>query len=193
VFHVKLKRCLCVASLALAAWPVWAQQVLLPEQSELLFVSRQMGVPVEGRFRRFSADMAFDPARLASSHIRFSVDLASATMGAREIDVELPKPVWFDAARFPQAQFQSSAIRALGGGRFEVSGQLTIKGVAQPLVFPVVLSQAAGPAGTTLATGQFAIKRLAFRIGDQEWSDTSMVADEVQVRFKLGLKGIGRF
>ena len=34
------------------------------------------------------------------------------------------------------------------------------------------------------------IKRLAFKIGDGEWADTSMVADEVQVRFKLVLSGL---
>ena len=37
------------------------------------------------------------------------------------------------------------------------------------------------------ATGAFALKRLAFKIGEGEWADTSMVADEVQVRFKLVL------
>jgi polyisoprenoid-binding protein YceI len=40
------------------------------------------------------------------------------------------------------------------------------------------------------ASGSFAIKRLAFDIGSGEWADTSMVADEVQVRFKLQLAGL---
>ena len=38
--------------------------------------------------------------------------------------------------------------------------------------------------------GQFAVKRLEFKVGDGEWADTSMVADEVQVRFKLAIVGI---
>jgi polyisoprenoid-binding protein YceI len=53
---------------------------------------------------------------------------------------------------------------------------------------PVTLS-AAGANHT--ATGAFTIKRLEFRIGDGEWADTSMVADEVQVTFKLALAGLG--
>ena len=53
---------------------------------------------------------------------------------------------------------------------------------------PVALTQAAT---ATTATGAFAIKRLAFRIGEGEWTDTSMVADEVQVKFKLALTGVG--
>lgn len=193
MFHVKPWRALCAITLGWAALlPAHAQQKLLPEQSEVVFVSRQMGVPVEGRFRRLAADVAFDPARPAASRIRFSVDVASATLGVRETDAELPKPTWFDAARFPQATFQSTAVRPLGGGRFEVAGQLSLKGVSSPVVLPVSLSQPSGPTGVTLATGQFPLKRLTFRIGDQEWSDTSMVADEVQVRFKLALTGVGK-
>jgi polyisoprenoid-binding protein YceI len=45
----------------------------------------------------------------------------------------------------------------------------------------------------TVATGVLPIKRLAFKIGDGEWADTSMVADDVQVKFKLSLSGVGKF
>ena len=52
---------------------------------------------------------------------------------------------------------------------------------------PVTLSQSGG---YTTATGAFVIKRLDFRIGDGEWKDTSMVANDVQVKFKLSLTGV---
>jgi polyisoprenoid-binding protein YceI len=174
------------ASAALAQQP---PQQLLPGQSEVQFTARQMGVPLEGHFRKFSAQVAFDPARLASSKIQFTVDTASATLGSRETDAELPKPAWFNVPRFPQATFESSSIKPLGAGKFEVAGRLTIKGTSQNVVVPVTLVQS-GP--TTLASGTVPLKRLAFRIGENEWADTSMVADEVQVRFKLALSGVGR-
>jgi len=69
-----------------------------------------------------------------------------------------------------------------------VTGKLTIKGTAQNLVVPVTLTQSGG---NTTAAGSFVLKRLAFRIGDGDWKDTSMVADDVQVRFKLALTGVG--
>ena len=55
-------------------------------------------------------------------------------------------------------------------------------------------AEKAGHTGTLdpLATGVLPIKRLAFKIGDGEWADTSMVADEVQVKFKLALTGVGK-
>jgi polyisoprenoid-binding protein YceI len=161
----------------------------VPAQSEIQFVSRQMGVPVEGRFKTFDAKVVFDPAKPASSSIVFSVDTGSATLGVRETDAELPKADWFNVAKFPKASFQSTAVKRLQGNQFEVAGKLSIKGVSSDVVVPVTLAQ---NGAQTTATGSFAIKRLTYRIGDNEWSDTSMVADPVQVKFKLTLTGVGK-
>jgi polyisoprenoid-binding protein YceI len=55
------------------------------------------------------------------------------------------------------------------------------------VVVPVQLAQAGG---VSTATGSFTLKRLDFKIGDGEWADTSMVANDVQVKFKLSLGGV---
>jgi polyisoprenoid-binding protein YceI len=180
---------LLLAGALAAAVPAQAQQQLVPAQSSIEFTAKQMGVPMQGHFRKFDAQVAFDPAKPATSRIRFTVDTGSATMGARETDAELPKPVWFNVAQFPQATFESSTIKALGGGKFDVAGKLTIKGASVQVSVPVSLAQSGA---TTTATGMLPIKRLAFKIGDGEWADTSMVADEVQVKFKLALTGVGK-
>jgi polyisoprenoid-binding protein YceI len=172
-----------------AAFPALAQQAVVPAQSQITFVSKQMGVPVEGQFKKFDAQVAFDPAKLATSKIAFTIDTGSATLGVKESDAELPKPIWFNVARFPQATFQSTAIKALGGGKYEVAGKLSIKGNSQDVTVPVTLTQSGA---ATTAVGSFAIKRLAFKIGENEWADTSMVADDVQVKFKLALTGVGK-
>lgn len=185
----QLSRTLLVAAVALSAQAALAQQQLVPAQSEVQFTARQMGVPLDGHFKKFSAQVAFDPAKLATSKISFTVDTGSATLGSRETDAELPKPAWFNVPKFPQAQFQSTSIRALGGGKFDVAGTLTIKGNTQNVSMPVTLTQAGA---TTTATGALPIKRLAFKIGENEWADTSMVADDVQVKFKLALTGVGK-
>jgi polyisoprenoid-binding protein YceI len=174
------------AGLMLAATAALAQQALVPAQSEIAFVSKQMGVPVEGRFKKFDAQVAFDPAKLATSKVAFTVDMGSASL-SKEADGELAKPVWFNTPKFPQAKFQSTAIKALGGGKYEVAGKLDIKGNAQDVVVPVTLTQSGA---NTVATGAFTIKRLAFKIGENEWTDTSMVADDVQVKLKLALTGV---
>lgn len=184
-----LSRLVLGAALLAAAQAALAQQQLVPAQSEVQFTARQMGVPLEGHFKKFSAQVAFDPTKLATSKIAFTVDTGSATLGSRETDAELPKPVWFNVPKFPQAQFESTSIKALGGGKFEVAGKLTIKGTAQNVTVPVALAQSGA---TTTATGTLPLKRLAFKIGENEWADTSMVADEVTVKFKLALTGVGK-
>jgi len=173
-------------ALLAAATLAQAQQAIVPAQSEIAFTSRQMGVPVDGRFKSFNAQVAFDPAKLASSQISFTVDTGSADI-SREANAELPKPVWFNVAAFPKATFTSSSFKRIDATRYEVAGKLSIKGVSSDVVVPVTLAQ---NGATTVASGAFPIKRLSFRIGEKEWADTSMVADEVQVKFRIALTGV---
>ena len=177
------------AAALLVAQPAFAQQKLNPAQSEVGFQFKQMGVPVDGKFTKFDAQVSFDAAKLATSKVNFTVDIASATLGDKATDAELPKAPWFNTAKFPQASFASSSIKALGAGKFEVAGKLSIKGVAQDVVIPVTMTQAAA---VTTAVGTFPMKRLTYKIGEGEWADTSMVADPVQVKFKLALTGVGK-
>ena len=173
------------ATPATAAAPASAK--LVPAQSDIAFTFRQMGVPVDGHFKKFDAQVAFDPKNPAAGKVSLSIELGSATLGDAATDAELVKPEWFNVKKIPTATFQSTAIKALGGGKFEAAGKLTIKGQAKDVVVPVALAQAGG---TTTATGAFAIKRLDFNIGEGEWKDTSMVANDVQVKFKLALTGM---
>jgi polyisoprenoid-binding protein YceI len=180
------------ALLVMALWaaPGQAQQ-LIPAGSEIAFTSRQMGVPVDGQFRKWNAAIQLDVKKPEAGKVAFTIDMGSATLGASDTDAEVAKADWFNTARFPQAQFQSSAIKATGKGRYEVSGALTIKGQTQSVSVPVALTQTgSGAALRTTATGSFTIKRLAFKVGEGPWGDTSMVADEVQVKFKLQLSGL---
>jgi polyisoprenoid-binding protein YceI len=186
-FVLQIAASVGLASLLVA--PTQAAQNLIPAQSEITFTSKQMGVPVQGRFKQFIAQMVFDPKKPDASRVGFSIDLGSVALGVKETEAELAKPEWFHIQQFPKATFQSTAIKAVGAGRFEVRGQLNIKGVAHNLVIPVALTPPS-KAGVAQASGSFVIKRLDFKIGSGEWGDTSIVADEVQVQFKLGLSGV---
>ncbi len=183
----RLVRGAILAAAMLAAAAAWGQQTLLGGQSDIAFVSRQMGASLEGHFRKFDAQIAFDPRKPEAGSIRFTVDLASATLGAPELEAELAKAPWFNLKAFPQASFQSTGIRATGPGRFDVTGTLTLKGSAQVVTVPVALVQAGG---TTTASGSFVIQRLKFRIGEGEWGDPSLVADDVLVKLRLVMGGV---
>lgn len=168
----------------LPAGPVLATSYerLLTDQSRISFVSRQMGVPVEGQFRRFSGQIAFDPARPEAASALLTVELASFDMGSREVYDEVVSRNWFDVRQFPTARFVATGLRHLGGDRYEVRGQMTIKGRTRDLTVPITFR----PQGrNALLEGSFPLRRLDYGIGTGPWGDTSVVADEVQVRFRL--------
>jgi polyisoprenoid-binding protein YceI len=114
---------------------------------------------------------------------RVEVDVAGIDTGSDEGDVEARRPAWFDAARHPKAVFVSKNIRRDGPGRFVMTGDLTVKGRTRPLSVPLVLT--AQRPGGWLASGRFALKRTDFDIGGGEWADPSVVANDIDGRFKL--------
>jgi polyisoprenoid-binding protein YceI len=160
---------------------------LVAAGSEIAFTTKQMGVPVEGKFGKFTAQIALDPKKPETGTVAFSIDTGSARFGSAELDAEVPKATWLNVPKFPQASFKSSAVKGLGGGKFEVAGQLSIKGATKDLTVPVQVTQAGA---NSTATGAFVIKRLDFKVGDGDWADTSMLANDIQVRFKLQLTGL---
>jgi polyisoprenoid-binding protein YceI len=172
-----------------AATAAASVQKLVPAQSTVGFVSRQMGVPVQGKFTRFDVQSSFDPKKPETSKVSLTIDLTSADLGNAETETELKKPGWFDSVKRPQASFVSTAIKALGGNKFEIDGQLSIKGNTQRVLIPVTLAQSGA---NTEASGAFQIKRIDFKIGEGDWNDVSIVANEVQVNFKLALTGVAK-
>lgn len=161
-----------------------AQGVLI-ERSEIRFVGKQTRGAVEGKFRKWRASVDFRPKELAKSKADFEIELASIDLANEATEAEVRRPVWFHTAKFPVARFTSSAMRKLGGDRYEIAGRLSIKGVTRDVVIPMVLGKDA--AGNSVAEGQFAFNRLDFRIGDGLWADTATVANEVGVRIRMVL------
>ncbi len=172
---------LVVAALALAA-PALAQQAVDYGKSRISFVSRQMNVPVEGEFRKFVAQLNWSAARPEASEARIEIDVASFDMGERSLNDEAVSRPFLDARSHPRAGFVSTAVKPLGGERFEVAGRLTIKGVTRDVVVPFTVRT---DGRASVFDGAVTIRRLDFKVGEGEWTDTKILADEVQVKFRL--------
>ncbi len=155
---------------------------VLTDKSTLTFISKQMGVPVDGNFKRFKTTMDFDPAKPQAGSVSFELDLASVDAGSKEANDEVVGANWFNLKQFPTATFKSSAIKPLGGNKFELRGPLTIKGTTKEVVAPVTFKQD-GVNG--VFDGAFTLKRLDYKIGAGEWGDTSTVANEIQIKFHI--------
>lgn len=143
---------------------------------------KQMGVPMDVKFRRFDASIEYDAAKPEAAKANVSIDLSGMDLGDAEFNREAAKPEWFSAAKYPKASFVSSAIKSAGPGKLQVNGKLSIKGLSQDVSF-VLNVKAEG--NNQVFEGTLPIKRLAFNIGEGAWKDTSMVADEVLIKFRV--------
>lgn len=151
-------------------------------KSSVTAVFKQMNVPVEGKFKKFNAQIDFNDAKPETSKASVDIDISSFDLGDADINKETLKKEWFNAAQFPKASFVSSGMKAGANGKFDVTGKLTIKGKTAEVSFPLsVKKEGAGH----LFEGALPIKRLAFNIGEGEWKDTGMVADEVTIKFRV--------
>jgi polyisoprenoid-binding protein YceI len=151
-------------------------------KSTVSAVFKQMNVPVEGKFNKFSADVHFDPANAAASSAKLDVDVASFDLGSPDYNKEVAGDEWFDAGKFPHATFVSTQIKPGANGAYSVAGKLTIKGKTTDVVVPVTYHK---DGANQVFDGALPIKRLAYNIGTGEWKDTSIVADDVQIKFHI--------
>jgi polyisoprenoid-binding protein YceI len=159
---------------------------VVPEKSALIFVSQQMGVSVDGSFTRFAATLDFDPAKPEAGRATLDIELASIDAGGPDANEEVKGKNWFDVKQHPMARFVSSSVKPLGNNRYEVRGQMSIKGKTREVAAPFTLKADGSGA---LLEGSFPLKRLDYGIGTGAWGDTSVVADEVQIRFRLAVAG----
>jgi len=153
-----------------------------PAKSSVAAVFKQMNVPVEAKFKTFTAQIDYDAARPEASKASVDIVTASMDLGDAEYNREVAKKEWFNTAQFPKASFVSTSIKAAGPGKLNVAGKLTLKGKTADVNFPLTVKT---EANKQVFEGQLPIKRLAFNIGEGEWKDTSMVADEVVIKFRV--------
>ncbi len=87
---------------------------------------------IRGRFARSSGTVQFDP-KVHSIYVGIVIDTASVSSGVPVPDVTLRGSELLDAAAYPQAYFVASSARFEGEVPRDVRGELTLRGVSQPL------------------------------------------------------------
>lgn len=180
-----MKHILCtllLSTTALSSAQAATLTALVPEKSSITFSYKQMGVGMDGKFKKFSAQTNFDPAKANKTTARLDIDVASIDTGSSEADDEVAGKSWFNVAAFPKASFVLQSLKPVAANQYEATGQLTIKGQTRAMSMPL---QFAAP--STL-TGSFVLKRADFGIGEGMWAKFDVVANEITVRFSLNLK-----
>jgi len=110
-----------------------------PVHSEVSFTVRHMMVSkVRGRFDKFEGTIVTGENPLASS-VTASVDLASISTGQEQRDAHIRSADFFEVEKHPTMTFASTGVRA-DGDDFLLDGDLTLKGVTQPVTFKLEVS-----------------------------------------------------
>jgi polyisoprenoid-binding protein YceI len=173
--------CLAFASIIAFATP----RTLLPEEGQIEFVVKEMGVPVPGKFKRFEAAIDIDPVKPEKSSANVRIDIGSLATGNEEADAIAVGPDWLDKAHAPYATFKSVSMRELGRGRYEAKGTLNIRNKERDIVIQFSTTDQA--AGKTVINSEFIIKRSEFGIGAGVWNEGGVVAEEIPVKIRFTL------
>jgi polyisoprenoid-binding protein YceI len=182
ISSTSLRRTAAVLTVALALPALAAALKTDPAKSSVSAIFKQMSVPVEAKFKKFDAQITFDSAKPQAAKASVDIDIASFDLGDAEYNKEVQKKEWFNAAQFPKASFVASTLTPTTDGKLNVAGKLTIKGKTTDVAFPLTVKK---EGANQVFEGSLPIKRLAFNIGEGEWKDTSMVADEVVIKFRV--------
>ena len=145
---------------------------------------------VTGKFTDFTGRIVVpDETDLTKANVEVVIKTASINSGIADRDKHLRTADFFDAEKYPEITFKSSAIFPKADGHYTVSGDLTIREVTRPVSFDVELlgTAANGQGGLHLgAAATLTIDRTDFGL---TWNmpipNGVLVGDKVKIQVDL--------
>jgi polyisoprenoid-binding protein YceI len=168
-----------------------------PTHSALEFVARYaVFTLVRGRFTSFTGTVVIDPPYSESTQIDVDIDAASVDTAMDVRDAQLRTDEFFDVEHHPTISFRSRSATVLAAGRYTVRGDLTVRGVTQPVRLGVDLF---GRAPDVLGNPRLGLKATA-KVLRSAWGITwnapvpgggVALADEVDLELDVSLVPAG--
>jgi polyisoprenoid-binding protein YceI len=140
--------------------------------SSIVFKSNFDGEDFQGKFSSWDAQITFDPKNVPASKVVATINTKSAATGDPSQTESLPTSQWFDVAKFPTATFTSTAWRDLGGGKYQVAGNLTLHGVTQPVTLNGAIAVNGNAARANFTT---TIDRSKFGVGGGQFRSAETI------------------
>ncbi|GHG55802.1 YceI family protein [Streptomyces griseocarneus] len=162
-----------------------------PAHSSIGFTVRHaMVTNVKGSFTDYKGSLRLDGSAPSRSTATIDVTIDSVDTGIKDRDAHLRGDDFFDAAAFPLMSFRSTSAEQLGGDRYRLTGDLTIKDVTRPLAIDLEFNGS--------ATDVYGNERVGFEGGAEilrsDWGLTwnaaleaggVMVSDKVKLTFDI--------
>jgi polyisoprenoid-binding protein YceI len=162
-----------------------------PAHTRIGFVARHaMVTKVRGAFNEFEGTATLDGANPAASHVEVTISTASIDTRNAQRDEHLRSNDFLAMQEYPQITFSSTGVRQVDDTTFEVTGDLTIKGVTKPITIPFTFEGAAkDPFGHLRAgfEGSVTINRKDYGITWNAALETGgvLVSDKVTLEFEV--------
>jgi polyisoprenoid-binding protein YceI len=97
-------------------------------------VRHMMMLKVHGRFGAWEGEIALDESDVTKSRVAVRIDVASIDTNEAKRDGHLRSPDFFDAEKFPKLTFESKRVKDVGGGKLEITGDLSLHGTTKEVV-----------------------------------------------------------
>ena len=155
---------------------------ITPETSKITFVGSKVTGSHNGSFEKFSGTIDFN-GKPETSKVTITIDTTSITTDTPDLTKHLKTADFFDVAKYPEAKFESTEIKAGGekGATHTVTGNLTLHGVTKSITFPATIVVA--PDAITVDS-TFAINRKDFGINYAGAAD-NLIRDDVVLTLKI--------
>jgi polyisoprenoid-binding protein YceI len=137
------------------------------------------GTKVEGIFKNFSGDIQFDEADLASSKFVLKIEVSSINTGNGMKNKHAKSDKWFDAANYPNIEFQSSQISKTEMG-YSVIGKMKIHGIEKEITIPFTYTN-------NVFASSFSVNRLDYEVGTME-GPGKKVSNEIRLEVSIPVK-----
>ena len=156
-----------------------------PIHSAVMFRAKRGVVYVYGRFNQFSGTLEMQGDDVASGKLTLEVKTPSIDTNNQQRDDHLRSADFLDVANHSTMRFESTGVRAVGEGAYEVTGNLTLRGVTKPVTATVEhVGSGTDPRTQKKVTGfdaTFSLKRTDFGVS----ALVGPVSDEIDVQIAL--------
>jgi polyisoprenoid-binding protein YceI len=158
---------------------------ITPQNSKIEFIGSKVTGSHNGSFEKFNGEIHYANNDPAASHVAITIDATSVKTDDPKLTEHLKTADFFDVAKFPDAKFESTAIKAGGekGATHTVTGNLTLHGVTKSITFPATIAVSGN---TATVDANFAINRKDFGINYPGAQD-NLIRDDVVM--KLTIRG----
>lgn len=144
---------------------------------------------VKGQFKSFSGTINFDGKDFGAASVEVAIDPRTIDTGNESRDKHLKSPDFFAADSLPEMKFKSTKVTGLGDNKFEMVGDLTMRGVTKPVTllgeFHGAITMKEGAKAGFSATGK--INRQDWGVSWSKKLDAGglVVSDEVEILLEV--------